>query len=333
MYIGMALAFKEAFIMLGLLLGYTLGYLFSETTGGWAIMYVMSLPVSIIIFIVMSTLPHSFQWLAAKNMQSEAISSIRVIYPDITSLQVHEHLNAVTNIADTYRVDMNCCVRLSTPKTFTSLIIAILLVAFQQFSGQPTILYYLNTVLQNLNVSHLSTIWISAIMFVTTLVSPWLVDRVGRKLMLGIGCIVMLLMLMIAGTILSVAEVNSFDMSIIGVCLCLYIVGYEIGFGPITWLLAAELSPTESKELIIAVTTLINIFCNFFVTNMFPLEVEQIGVANIFFLYSAVIFACLLFLSTNIIPETKGLTLEGIERLMVQRWSPSSYTYLDIDEH
>jgi SP family galactose:H+ symporter-like MFS transporter len=224
--------------------------------------------------------------------------------------------------------------KLTTPKTFTSLWIAIVLVLFQQCSGQPTILYFLNRMFETIGVSSASTIWVSLLMFMTTLVTPLLIDRLGRKMLLGVGCLVMLLSLLIAATILSIttyAEHQS-DIIIAVIALCCYIIGYEYSFGTVIWPLIAELSPIESKELILSISVLINLMSNFIISALFPWEVEDIGLANSLFLYAAVVFTCLLFISTNIIPETKGLTLEEIERLMVQRWSPSTYTYLDIDE-
>lgn len=229
--------------------------------------------------------------------------------------------------------NISLCVKLATPKTFTSFWISLLIILFQQFSGQPTILYFLHTLLETIGANRFSALWLSAIMFITTLITPFLIEKLGRKLLLSIGCILMLLTLLIAGTLLSVTSLAEYqsDIIIVVVCLCVYIAGFEYSFGSVTWTLIAELSPSDSRELILSASKLSDLFLNFFVATLFPVEVEDIGVANAFFIYAAVIFCFLLFLSTNIIPETKDASLEEIERLMVQRWSPSSYTYLDIE--
>lgn len=328
---GMGLAMKETFTMLGLLLGYSIGLAFEHTQGGWAMMYIMPLPIAIIMLIGLLSFPHSYRWLISHSYQNEAIYAIQMIYPQISNTQIQETFNSLSRM-DNYE-NISLCVKLATPKTFTSFWISLLIILFQQFSGQPTILYFLHTLLETIGANRFSALWLSAIMFITTLITPFLIEKLGRKLLLSIGCILMLLTLLIAGTLLSVTSLAEYqsDIIIVVVCLCVYIAGFEYSFGSVTWTLIAELSPSDSRELILSASKLSDLFLNFFVATLFPVEVEDIGVANAFFIYAAVIFCFLLFLSTNIIPETKDASLEEIERLMVQRWSPSSYTYLDIE--
>ena len=328
---GCGLAMKETFTMFGLFLGYTIGIAFEKIEGGWAMMYIMALPIAIIMLVGLLAFPHSYRWLISHSYQNDAIYAIQVIYPQITNVEIQEKFNSMSHM-DNYE-NISLCVKLATPKTFTSFWISLLIILFQQFSGQPTILYFLHTLLDTIGANRYSVIWLSAIMLITTFITPFLIEKIGRKLLLSIGCILMLLTLLVAGTLLSVTSLAEYqsDIVIVVVCLCIYIAGFEYSFGTVTWTLIAEISPSDSRELILSASKLSDLFLNFFVATLFPVEVEDIGVANAFFIYAAIIFCFLLFLSTNIIPETKDLSLEEIERVMMQRWSPSSYTYLDIE--
>jgi MFS family permease len=105
--------------------------------------------------------------------------------------------------------------------------------------------------------------------------------------------------------------------SVIMICLFVYIGGYQIGFGPISWLIISEIFPLEVRGKAVSVAVITNFFWNTLMTFFFPVEIQHIGIAAAFFIYFIILCVGMYFIHTRI-PETKGLTLEEISDFFVR---------------
>ena len=103
---------------------------------------------------------------------------------------------------------------------------------------------------------------------------------------------------------------------IILAALFVYIGGYQVGFGPISWLLISEIFPLEVRGKAITIAVVTNFFWNTVTTFLFPVELEYIGSSTTFFVYAAVLLISIAFIKTRV-PETKGMSLEQIEEYFV----------------
>jgi MFS family permease len=125
----------------------------------------------------------------------------------------------------------------------------------------------------------------------------------------------------------------------------IYIGGYQIGFGPIAWLLISEVFPLEVRGQAVAVAVQTNFFWNVITSYLFPIATSAIGPpsfslslllsltpslslpgASKTFGIFAVIDALALYFVFKFVPETKGLSLEDIEILLGSRVSPALRT-------
>merc|ERR1719446_714194 len=93
--------------------------------------------------------------------------------------------------------------------------------------------------------------------------------------------------------------------------LMVYVSGYQVGFGPISWLMISEVFPLHVKGSAIAAAAVLNFSTNAVMTQMQPEMIEVMGVAGLFSLYSVLSALSLLFVWL-IVPETRGKTLEEI---------------------
>mmetsp|Transcript_10113 Transcript_10113/g.13238 ORF Transcript_10113/g.13238 Transcript_10113/m.13238 type:complete len:206 (+) Transcript_10113:1101-1718(+) len=93
----------------------------------------------------------------------------------------------------------------------------------------------------------------------------------------------------------------------------LYIGGYQVGFGPIAWLLISEVFPLELRGKAISIAVVINFFTMTLMTFEFPIEIEYLGTSITFLIFAAIDAYALYFIFKNV-PETKGLSLEQIEQ-------------------
>lgn len=97
-----------------------------------------------------------------------------------------------------------------------------------------------------------------------------------------------------------------------------YLGGYQIGFGPIAWLLISEVFPLEVRGQAVSLAVQTNFFWNVVTNYVFPLETAALGASYTFMIF-AFIDAYALYHVYMFVPETKGLTLEQIEVILGSR--------------
>ena len=365
---GLLISMKEAFIVLGMLLGYSIGYGFSTIVGGWRYTYGIASIYSIFMLLGMYMLPESSRWLALNHRRDEAIASLRYVTPHPTKTEMLAiedlviksalYTSSESSMSEDYQ-------RLASPSTLPALIAGVGLVFFQQVTGQPSVLYYANTIFRDIGVSSIAAIAISLFKLVATLLTTVTVDKYGRKVLLYIGCSLMLAALIALAVAFiypysSIEECNAYhaqamcpsscswnsDQSsscdtiacsaasnsspslcpttccssilispqkiIIIMALFLYIGGYQVGFGPISWLIVSEIFPLQIRGKAVSIAVVVNFILNFLVSLLFPIELHSLGPSITFIIFAAILTWSLYFIM-RYVPETKGLSLEAIE--------------------
>ncbi len=96
-----------------------------------------------------------------------------------------------------------------------------------------------------------------------------------------------------------------------------FVASFAISIGPIMWVLFSELFPNRVRGMAISFVGLINSSIAFLVTFLFPWELENFGNANTFLIYGVIAVIGLVFVM-RILPETKGRSLEDLEKLLVR---------------
>ena len=263
---------------------------------------------------------------------------------------------AESSFADDYR-------RLTAPSVWPALVAGVGLVFFQQVTGRPSVLYYADSIFEDVGMSTFASILVSVFKLIATLFATFTVDKHGRKLLLFIGCGLMLVALFALGTAflfpyMSDSDCNaytsedtcssycSWDYSTCGDsctdagyddadCTCcsasgittqkgiiltalfVYIGGYQVGFGPISWLLISEIFPLEVRGKAVSLAVVTNFFWNTVMTFFFAVEIDYIGTAATFYIYAVVLIGAIYFIYHRV-PETKGLSLEQIEEFFLR---------------
>jgi sugar porter (SP) family MFS transporter len=357
---GRLVSLKEAFIVVGMVLGYSIGYAYSTVVGGWRYTYLSSSIVGVFMFFGMYNLPFSARWLALKGRVNEARQSMKFVIPNLPESEmdsIRETADKASRIQsdNSWSADFQ---RLSAPSVWPALVAGVGLVMLQQVTGQPSVLYYADSLFQDIGLSTVASIAVSFFKLVATLVATFTVDNYGRKKLLFLGCGLMMIALLILGTAFmfpytSTTECNAYtseescpidcawssacdatcdDDSSCTCCgsggmdsqrgfiltaLFIYIGGYQVGFGPISWLLISEIFPLEVRGKAVSIAVVSNFFWNTVMTFAFAVELDYIGAAATFYLY-AVILAFGIYFIYKRVPETKGLSLEEIEQYFIR---------------
>lgn len=148
--------------------------------------------------------------------------------------------------------------------------------------------------------------------FVSTLV----VDRLGRKILLLASASVMCVCALLLGVFFYMKEDNQ-DVDSIGwlplVSLCLFITMFSLGFGPIPWMIVAELFLPQTKGVASSLASCFNWILAFLVTKFFTDLADGIGTGPTFWVFMAILFCGSLFVFF-VVKETKGKSFEEIQR-------------------
>jgi len=104
------------------------------------------------------------------------------------------------------------------------------------------------------------------------------------------------------------------------VSFVVYVIGFSLGFGPIPWLMMGEILPGRIRSTAASMVTAFNWSCTFLVTKTFNDILESIGAHGTFWMFGGICVFAMVF--TYIwVPETKGKTLEEIEKKLSGRKS------------
>lgn len=195
-------------------------------------------------------------------------------------------------------------------------LVGISLGIFQQFVGINTIMYYGPIVCSKAGFTGssnliLATFGLGLINALMSAVTALIIDRVGRRFMLLVGTILSGISLLFVSYLVDASD----DMSkyIIMLFLVLYIIGYCISLGSLFWLIISEIFPMKIRSIGMSLVTGIQWGANFIVTATFLSVIEIFGSSVTFLFFSSMCFLASLFVYFYI-PETKGVTLEEIER-------------------
>jgi sugar porter (SP) family MFS transporter len=282
---------------------------------GWRWMFGLTSIPSTLFFICMFVVPESPRWLA-KNGRSDQAQAVlagiggtdyaRAALTDIKSTLAAEEIQHV-RFAD-----------LLEPKMWRVLVLGVTLAVFQQWCGINVIFNYAEEIFRaaGYDISGVlkNIAWTGSVNLAFTFVALGTVDRGGRRplMLLGAGGLA-LIYVAIGGCY--AAGVKGLPMLL----LVLAAIGcYAMSLAPVTWVVISEIFPNRIRgaAMSLAVTSLW-IAC-FILTYSFPWLNARLGPAGTFWLYAAICVAGFLFIFRRL-PETRGKTLEQIEREFVSR--------------
>ncbi|XP_044267170.1 facilitated trehalose transporter Tret1-like [Tribolium madens] len=201
------------------------------------------------------------------------------------------------------------------------LTISVLLIAFQQLSGVNVVLFYAQTIFQasgsNLEPA-VASIVIGVVQFLTSFVTPILVERLGRKILLCFSALGMLIAQVPLGLYFFMMD-NGDDVDAISwlpfVSLMVYIISYNCGFGPIPWAMMGELFPSNVKSVASAMTSMCCWFIGFLITKFFQSVADAMGMGPSFWMFGGFCIVAFLFTLFFVI-ETKGKSLQEIQDIL-----------------
>ncbi|XP_065166146.1 facilitated trehalose transporter Tret1-like isoform X3 [Atheta coriaria] len=284
--------------------------------------FALPLPFLLIYF----QIPESPRWYILKERNEEARQALQYLrgkdcdisneFDDLVrSHKESEKLSSSSSLTDLF-----------TKSNMRPLAISLGLMFFQQMSGINAVIFYTTTIFKMAGSSideNVCTIIVGLVNFVSTFLATILIDRLGRKVLLYISSVSMIMTLSVLGSYFYLRNVNV-DVSDYGwlplLSFVIYVLGFSLGFGPIPWLMLGEILPAKIRGSAASIATAFNWSCTFIVTKIFLNIIELVGTHGTFWLFSLFVLGSLVFIYLWV-PETRGKSLEDIERKFARRMS------------
>ncbi|GMH73703.1 hypothetical protein TrST_g13780 [Triparma strigata] len=313
---GFLVSLKEAFIVVGILSGYFVGYLLEDYIGGWKYTWGSSLVISVPQFVMLWWLPKSSRFLMLVGKEEEAMESIEWVFEG----EVGELFDDIKGQVGRQREKelTQGTTSIFALKWRGALLAGVGLVVLQQVTGQPSILSYATPILDSAGLESYSSVLVGVFKIFATMFAVLYVDSYGRRKLLFIGNSLMLLALVTLTFTFFFGDGD--DDEGLGVRqivtlggMFVYIGGYQVGFGPIAWLMISECFPLEIRGQAVAFAVQMNFFWNMVVQFLVPVIQDSIGNVAMFGIFSLLTAFSIWFVN-GYVPETKGLSLEEIEK-------------------
>ena len=310
---GALVSLNQLMITIGILLSYIVGVIFTPIEG-WRYMFGVALIPALILFIGMFTLPESPRWLFEKGQRDKARS---VLGRSRSPEEIDRELREMAEIKDQEQRERISYSELLEPFVRPALIIGIGLAIFQQITGINTVIYYAPTILQGVGFSEggaiaATAVGVGLVNVGFTVLSLFLIDRVGRRPLLIIGLIGMVISLALLGVVFASGGTGGAAGVLATVCLGLYIASFAISLGPVFWLMISEIYPLRIRGTAMSVASICNWGSNWLVALSFPVLLATLGGAGSFWLFAVLGIVAWVFVYFRV-PETKGRSLEEIE--------------------
>ncbi len=311
---GGLVSLNQLMITIGIVVSYMVDYFLSLGANEWRWMFGLGALPGIALLIAMIFLPQSPRWLVVRGKIERAKVILMRIYGK-SDVEVE-----ITEITRTVTPEKGKWTDLMKPWVLPALGVGVIMMFFQQATGINTIIYYAPTIFEfagfeSHKVSILATAGVGAVNVLMTIVAIGLLDKLGRKPLLYAGLIGMALSLGALGYAFAVPSISGNLKWVAVASILCYIASFAVSLGPICWLIIAEIYPIHVRGRAMSIATLSNWGFNFIVASTFLTLTEKLGKSGAFWLYAAVSVAGLFYVK-YFVPETKGITLEGIEQYL-----------------
>lgn len=294
-------------VVAGIMLAYFSNYLLQGLGGeqDWRWMLGVVAVPSLLFSILMLFTPETPRWLVLYKKDAAAAKKVLALTGDATD----EMISAIQQSVSATRE------KLFSKKFYWPLLLAFLIAFFNQMSGINAIIYFAPKVFEMAGIERsgalLSTVGIGAVNLLFTITGWYLIDRFGRKALMYLGSI---------GYIVSLSLIafsfNSADKSMIVYYVFLFIAAHAVGQGAVIWVFLSELFPNSVRASGTSFGCLTHWVFAALVAQVFPFFAANVAGTYIFGFFAVMMVLQLLYV-WKMMPETKGVSLEDMEKSIV----------------
>ena len=307
---GTLVAIYQLTITLGILCSYTINYGLHDVDNNWRWMFATGVIPSVIFFTGLFFIPESPRWLYKAGRKEESLLVLTSIAGE--SLAKTEIIEIAESLKE--KTSAVAIGELFRPASRKVILVGFILAVLVQVSGINTIVDYAPKILLAAGVeiknALLQTSLLGLINFLFTFVAIFFVDKIGRRLLYLIGSMGMVVTLLLLAISFYFKMEGIFTLS----CIMLFISFFASCIGPVFWTLVSEIFPNRIRGKAVAFASFTQWIFNFLVVLLFPHFLASMGGAATFLFLAFMSFLQYIF-TWLYVPETKGKSLEEIEKL------------------
>ncbi|KAI7283636.1 general substrate transporter [Hortaea werneckii] len=297
----------------------------------WRIPVILQCVLPVAMLVIVFIIPETPRWLASHDRSNEALAVLRRLYKHFMSdedvVQAHQDIMRVVSYEYSFGAGRwRDVLKSDAIKSRRRFLIACGCQIFQRLGGINAIIYYSNYIFQNsVGMSHHLASLMSGILnawFFAASFIPWfLIDRIGRRPLL-LSMVALMAGVMATQTGLIYAVENNPSMKTqagIGAAAMLFIFqgAFTIGFQATVWVYPSEILPLKLRQRGSSISTACNWICNFIIVYNTPPAIQNIGYRT--YIIFAVLNTTWLPIMYFFFPETKGLALEDVDQLFLEK--------------
>jgi sugar porter (SP) family MFS transporter len=304
-------------IVFGILIAYLSNYLLQGVGGNisWRLMLAVVAVPALIYSILVFFVPESPRWLIVHKGDYNTARKILAVSDPVG---VDEALEALRKSIGEEKHKEKLSAFFKRKYNFP-IFLAVMIAFFNQMSGINAVIYFAPRVFELAGISKqgafLQSVGVGLVNLVFTMLGLYLIDRLGRKILMLIGSI---------GYIISLVAVSAAFYSnhvggmMVPLLLFLFIASHAIGQGAVIWVLISEVFPNSVRAYGQSLGASTHWIMAAIITTLFPILAVQIGPAPIFAFFAFMMVLQLLWV-IFIMPETKGKSLEELEAKLIKK--------------
>ena len=293
-----------------------------NTEQGWRMMFWSELVPCVLFLLLLFFVPKSPRWLMMKNREAEALKVLSRIQG---ATEAKDKANEIKHSLAQHT-------SISFKQVFAKGILPIVLIGsfislLQQFTGINAVLYYGADIFEKaLGFGQedvlAQQVLLAGVNVLFTVLAMFTVDKWGRKPLVISGSIGMFMGFTFLAVTLMTDSVGL--LSLIGILL--FVGSFAMSMGPVVWVMLSEMFPNNMRSVAMSIAVAVQWAANYMVSQSFPIvaesKVNTEGVWNgslPYFIFMAFILIIIWFVH-KMMPETKGRTLEEIEKVWDDRY-------------
>lgn len=310
---GRLVALAQLNIVVGILVAYLSNSLVELAVGGpesaaWRVMLGAPVLPALLFYVLTFGMPESPRWLVGRGRRDDALDVLRRVGAADPAAVVADVVDSLRGETDAAREPF------FTAKYRKPILLALMVATFNQVSGINALIYYTADIFAMAGAGRTSALWQSVVIGVTNLVFTLLamsvIDRVGRKRLLLIGSVGLAVCLFVAAWALQTRAAGSLVLvSLIG-----YIASFAFSQGAVIWVYLAEIFPNRVRARGQALGSFTHWVWAAAVSWTFPIVAEASG--GLPFAIFGVLMVVQFFAVAMLLPETRGVSLEAIQKQM-----------------
>lgn len=312
---GRMVSLNQLTIVIGISMAYFSNYfLLSIGENAWRWMFAAEAVPALLFFFALFIVPESPRWLVARNEDSKAHAVLRRVagtqFADFELDEIKASLSG-NEKRGTLKV-------LFKKKYSFLLFLGIFLAVFQQWSGINVIFFYAPDIFAKANLgvdaALYQTTLIGVMNIVFTILAMQVIDKIGRKKLMLIGAAGMAISYVAIGYLFMTGKTEGWLL----LSLILFAIAFfAFGLGPTVWVVLSEIFPNKIRGVAMSAATFSLWVASYILTLTFPIFVEWFNAANTFWIYAAICVIGFVVIYKNL-PETKGISLEKLEKKLVK---------------